>query len=151
MAHTTVFLLCTSNNNKKFTKSFQVFRFHQVCLSLLLLQLEQAGLPSLEISNLLNVSSFFSVWSLCKNTISLGISRSRELIFVILIIYNKFFLFINCFSLIISFCIHIKNEQKNKLKTNQLSVRFQYSRFCVILYAQVWWSRAELYSFSIYD
>ena len=42
--------------------------------------LRTAGLPSLEISN------FFSVWSLRKSTISLGVSLSRQLIFVILII-----------------------------------------------------------------
>ena len=58
-----------------------------------------------------------------------------ELIFVILIMCNKFSHFINCFSLIISFFIHVKNGQKNKLEIKQLSVHFQYSCASVILYS----------------
>ena len=49
---------------------------------------------------------FSSVWSLGKNTISLGIPLSQIINVCNPIIHNKFALFINCFSLI-SFCIHI--------------------------------------------
>ena len=72
------------------------------------LTIRKAGPPSLEISNLPNVSSFYSVWSLQKKTISLRIYL-RELVFIILITHSKFSLFLNCISLVIFFCIHIKN------------------------------------------
>ena len=64
---------------------------------------------SLEISNLLHISSFF-VCGVCSKTQSnLGFPYARKLIFAILIKHNNFSFFINWFGLIISFCIHIKN------------------------------------------
>ena len=70
---------------------------------LILCQFERLGY------HLPNNSSFFMCIVWAKTQSYQEFPYFRELIFVILIMHNKFSLFINNFSFTISFCIHINN------------------------------------------
>ena len=84
------------------------FVFIVYLLVFISLSIQTTGLPSLEISNLPNLSSRLAV-NMSKAQSYWEFPEVGKLIFAILVIHNKFSRFINCFSFINSFYIHINN------------------------------------------
>ena len=125
MEYATIFLQRTSSNNKKFNKYFWKFFVSIInLLAFISSSIRTAGLPSLEINNLPNVSWFYFVWSLHKNTISLRIYL-RELVFIIQNTHNKFVFFMNCISLDHFFLYSYRKCIEKYTETNYIN-NFQY-------------------------